>query len=264
MNFSDYNINIDIDINHIINNIIFPNMRYILFFSIIFIVVSLTLFIVCSYLVLKVLKIGIDNNNILFYQYNKKSQKIINAYGDHKITKIYLVRQPLSKIITFWLNILTLYNYEKLINETHENFPYHIVLLVEIKLQNGMRKLLLIEKNNCINIYENFLINQLQDIKTINLKNKNYTINSILNTTQTRVGNEKFFNWNLYKNNCQEFTKEILKTIGNYNKTNKKYIFRDKLFKLIIPSDFTLHIGNCLCVIGNIIEKYIYDSNIFN
>ena len=264
MNFSDYNINIDIDINHIINNIIFPNMRYILFFSIIFIVVSLTLFIVCSYLVLKVLKIGIDNNNILFYQYNKKSQKIIDVYGDHKITKIYLVRQPLSKIITFWLNILTLYNYEKLINETHENFPYHIVLLVEIKLQNGMRKLLLIEKNNCINIYENFLINQLQDIKTINLKNKNYTINSILNTTQTRVGNEKFFNWNLYKNNCQEFTKEILKTIGNYNKTNKEYIFRDKLFKIIIPSAFTLHICNCFCIFLNVIEKYIYDSNIFN
>ena len=58
--------------------------------------------------------------------------------------------------------------------------------------------------------------------------------------------------------------KEILKTIGNYDITNKDFIFRDKLFKIIIPSEFTLHIGNCLCVFYNIIEKYIYDSNIFN
>lgn len=260
MDFFNYNINI----NDLIKNAILPNIRYIIFFSVIFVVVSFIIFIVSSYFVLKVLKMGIDNTNILFYQYNKKSQKLLDTYGDHKLTKIYLVRQPISKIITFFLNVITLYNYEKLINESPDNQPYHILLVCEIKLSNGLRKLLLIEKNNSINICENFLINNLQDIKPIKLINKHLTINSILKNTQQRIGNKLFFNWNLYKNNCQKFTKEILKTIGNYNKTNKEYIFHDKLFKLIIPSDFTLHIGNCLCVIGNIIEKYIYDSNIFN
>ena len=260
MNFFNYNINI----NDVINNVILPNIKYIIYVSVILVVVSFIIFIISSYFVFKVLKMGIDNTNILFYQYNKKSQKLLDTYGDHKLTKIYLVRQPFSKMVTFFLNVLTLYNYEKLINESPDNLPYHILLVCEIKLGNGLRKLLLIEKNNNINICENFLINNLQDIKPIKLNNKKYTINSILKTTQKRVGNELFFNWNLYKNNCQEFTKEILKTIGNYNKTNKEYIFRDKLFKLIIPSEFTLHIGNCLCVVGNIIEKYIYDSNIFN
>jgi len=255
--------NYDININHLINNVILPNIQYIISVSIMFMLVSMILFIVCSYFIVKLLKISIDNNNILFYQYNKKSKKILDFYGDYKISKVYLVRQPFSKIITFLLNIFTLYNYEKLINESHENFPYHIMLIFEIKLQNNTRKLLLLEKNNCINICENFFINNLQDIKAIKLK-KNHTINSILKTTQTRVGNEKFFNWNLYKNNCQEFTKEILMTINKYSKTNKEYIFRDKLFRIIIPSDFTLHIYNCLCILLNIIEKYIYDSSILN
>ena len=124
--------------------------------------------------------------------------------------------------------------------------------------------MLLLEKNNCINISENFFINNTQEIKQLNIKTKELTINKILNITQNRLGNEKYFNWHLYKNNCQEFTKEILKTIGKYNKKNKEFIFRDKLFKIIIPSEFTLHIGNCLCVFYNIIEKYIYDRNIFN
>jgi len=256
MDFTKYNINI----NYIFNSIIIPNLKYI----VIFVVVGFILFIVVSYFILKFLKMSIDNNNILFYQYNKKSQKILETYGDYKLTKIYLVRQPFSKFITFLLNILTLYNYEKLINESHDNFPYHSQIIFEIKLPNNMRKLLLLEKNNYINICENFFVNNLQDIKKLNFKNTEHTINSILKTTQKRLGNEKFFNWHLYTNNCQEFTKEILITINKYNKKNKEYIFRDKLIKIIIPSEFTLHIGNCLCVFYNILEKYIYDSNILN
>jgi len=124
--------------------------------------------------------------------------------------------------------------------------------------------MLLLEKNNCINICENFFISGSQEIKRLKIKSNKYTINSILNRTQERLGNDKYFNWHLYKNNCQEFTKEILKTIGKYNKKYKHFIFRDKLMKLIIPSDFTLHFGNCLCVFYNVVEKYIYDTNIFN
>ena len=238
-------------------------VKYITIFLILFFLVSMLSFIIISYFVLKFLKLSMDNNNILFYQYNKKSRKILDLYGNCKLTNMYLIRQPFSKFITFLLNIFTLYNYEKLINESQDNFPYHSLIVFEIKLKNGLKKMLLLEKNNCINISENFFINNCQEIKELKLK-KHYTINHILNKTQNRLGNEKYFNWHLYKNNCQEFSKEILKTIGKYNKINEEFIFRDKLFKIIIPSEFTLHIGNCLCVFYNIVEKYIYDSNIFN
>jgi|688.fasta_scaffold396257_1 hypothetical protein len=254
-----YNINF----KELTNNFSLYYVKYITIFLILFFVVSMITFIIVSYFVLKFLKLSLDNNNILFYQYNKKSQKLLDLYGNCKLTKIYLVRQPFSKFITFLLNVFTLYNYEKLINESQDNFPYHALIVFEVKLENGMKKMLLLEKNNCINISENFFINNSQEIKELKIK-KRYTINYILNKTQTRLGNEKYFNWHLYKNNCHEFTKEILRTIGKYNKTNKEFIFRDKLFKIIIPSEFTLHIGNCLCVFYNIVEKYIYDSNIFN
>ena len=239
-------------------------IRYVTVFLLLFFVVSMLSFIFISYFVLKFLKLSLDNNNILFYQYNKKSKKLLELYGDCKLTNIYLIRQPFSKFITFLLNLFTLYNYEKLINESHDNFPYHTLLVFEIKLKNGIKKMLLLEKNNCINISENFFINNSLEIKQLKINRKKLTINSILNTTQERLGNEKYFNWHLYKNNCQEFTKEILKTIGKYNKINKEFIFRDKLFKIIIPSEFTLHIGNCMCVFYNIVEKYVYDNNIFN
>ena len=245
------------------NNMIFQtiDIKYVIIFLVCFVVVSFVLFIFCSYIIFKFLKLNLDNNNIFFYKYNKKSQHLLNLYGECELTKIYLIREPFSKLITFLLNLFTLYNYNKLINKSQNNFPYHTLVLFEIKLANGTKKMLLLDKNNCVNIRENFGINKFQEIKELKIKNKKLTINSILNSTQQRLGNKKYFNWNLYKNNCQEFTKEILKTIEKYNKINKKFIFCNKLLKIIIPTEFTLHIINCLCVIQNIVEKYIYDIN---
>ena len=263
-----YNIDFNKIINDLINEITNKiNIKYIIICLFLFLIVSMLLFIIISYFILKFLKLSIDDNNILFYHYNKKSKKIFDLYGDCKITNIYLIREPFSKTCTFIFNILTLYNYEKLINETQNNFPYHCLMIFEVKLKNNMKKMLLIEKNNSINICDNFLIHNTQEIKKLNIKNKNLTINTILNTTHIRLGNEKYFNWHLYKNNCQNFTKEILKTIGKYNKINKTFIFHDKLnnklFNMMSPSEFTIHIWNCLCVVCNIVEKYIYDNNFF-
>jgi len=227
MNLFGYNINT--------TNI--PYFRFIILFIIIFLIVSFILFVLLSYFVLKFFKMALDDNNILFYQYSKKSQKLLDLYGDFNIKKIYLVRQPISTFITFLLNVVTFYKYNKLITESQDNFPYHCSIIFEIELPNKMKKLLLLEKNNSINICENFFIHNFQHFKTIPFKNKKYTINSILKNTQKRVGNENFFNWHVYKNNCQEFIKEILITINKYSSSNKKYILcSNKVINFFIPS----------------------------
>jgi hypothetical protein len=235
-------------------------LKIIIIVSIFFLFVSLILFVLLSYLILKFFKMTLDDNNILFYQYSKKCQKLLDLYGEYEIKKIYLVREPFSPLITFLLNVITFYKYNKLITESQDNFPYHSSIIFEIELQNKMKKLLLLEKNNSINLRENFLINNSQQIKTIPFKNKKYTINSILNNTQKRLGNKKFFNWHVYKNNCQEFIKEILVTINKFSKYNKDYILSNNILKFLIPSEFTVHIINCSCVLNNILEKYFFDS----
>jgi hypothetical protein len=255
MNLFGYNINT--------TNI--PYFRFIILFIIIFLIVSFILFVLLSYFVLKFFKMALDDNNILFYQYSKKSQKLLDLYGDFNIKKIYLVRQPISTFITFLLNVFTFYKYNKLITESQDNFPYHCSIIFEIELPNKMKKLLSLEKNNSINLCENFFIHNFLNFKTISFKNKKYTINSILKNTQKRLGNEKFFNWHVYKNNCQEFIKEILITINKYSNSNKKYILcSNKVINFFIPSEFTVHFINCCCVIYNIFEKYIYDLVLFN
>lgn len=244
-------------------------VKYITIFVIISFVISIAISIllcivfgillccVVSYFIFKMFKLSIDNNNILFNQYNIKSKKLLDLYGDCKVTKMYLIRQPLSNFIRFGLNILTVYNFDKLIKESQDNCPYHVFIIFEVTLDNGMKKMILLEKNNCINISENFFVNNSQEIKEIKIT-KNFTINYILNKTQSRLGTVKYFNWNLYKHNCQYFTKEILKSVEKYSKINKEFIFRDKILKILIISDFKYHLGLCLYIIYNVIEKYFY------
>jgi hypothetical protein len=253
-------------------------------FIIIFSIILLILFIIVSYIVIKILQRSIDDNNVFFYKYNKQSQEVLDKYGDYRIKRIYLVRQPFTKMITFGLNLFTFYYYNELIEKCHEYYPYHTLLLVEIQLkkekmtnennifkkqfkENGSRtKFLLVEKNNCINISENFFMSKSQENIPLEISktNKKITLNKLLDSTRDRIGSKLFFNWNIYKNNCQEFTKELLVTLDKMNPNIQEFIYRDKIMKLYNPSEFTLHIINCLCAIYNIFEKYIFDSDLFN
>lgn len=231
--------------------------------------VCLICFVVCSYYVLRFLQMSFEYNNVFFYQYNQKCQKILDEYGDHKITRVYVVRQHLGKLVSLLFNMLTLFKYNKCLTESTDNYIYHTALLFEIK-KGKHTKFLLVEKNNYINICETFLINKTNTVKLIRMsdknknKNKNNTLNSILKTTQERIGNYKYFNWNICKNNCQQFTKEILVTLGAHNEECSKFIFSDMIIKkYCLLSDFSLHVINCLFIIINFVEKYIYDSALF-
>lgn len=261
--------NINIVLSSFVSIFKLSYVKWGILFLFILVIISICLFIICSYFFIKVLAIGVDDNNILFYKYNSLSEKTLKKYGDYDIKKLYLIRQPLSKLTNTILNIITLNNYNQLITETQQSFPHHIKLIFEIKLRNNDRKLILLEKNNSISIYDTFHINNLQEIKTIKLnKNHKQTINSILQTTQHRLGSEKFFNWHIYKNNCKEFTKQILITMNNYKKEHKDFIFEDiavdKLMKIVTPTEFSTHIVNSIVNINNIIEKYVLDSGMFD
>jgi hypothetical protein len=217
--------------------------------ALLFIIVILCCFIlwfVFSFFILNIIKSRIDIKDILFYDYNKKTKQILNVYGDKSISDIYLVRQPNSKVMSVLLNNT---NY----NEIKKYIPYHTQLIFVIKHKAKQKKIILVEKNTSININDNFHISNDQEFKHINIKKK-YTLNSVLKTTQDRIGISRFFNWSLCDNNNRKFTKECLITVNKYNKNTRKYISSDTPIK---PSEFTINILNGICNVSNICDKYI-------
>ena len=257
----DYEINITTNQFKIIFFSLLFFLLLILFISFLFLMIGI--FICFSYFVFKLLRSNIEDNNIFYYNYIKKSKNVLDLYGDYKINTIYLVRQNVGSVAKHILNFFTLYKYDKIINDTENSLLYHILLIVEIQLPNNKNKLLLLEKNNCINLSENCNIQNFQNIKKLNIKKQNYTLKQIMNETNNRIGNKKYFNWSIFKNNCKKFVKEILITVKKYNKLNKKFVFQRNDIKEAKITDFATHSANCLMFIYNLFYKYAYLGEFF-
>ena len=250
-------------------NFQFSYWKLIVLIGLLVIFVGLILWIVISYYILKWLKMNIDKDYIYFNKYNIECERVLSEYGDYPIKRIYLIRQPITKFTQMAINIITLYNFEKEIkkyinaNNNQQFFPQHTSIIIEVELPNKLRKNILIEKNNCIKLSLNFRMNELQDTQRINIGRNKYTISSILKETQDRIGNEKFFNWHICRNNCQMLTKELLVTLSKFNKKNKDFVYQSDFATKVNFSEFSLHIINSIVNINNILEDFVGKSLFF-
>jgi len=231
------------------------------------------LWLVVSYYFLKWFKMKIDNEYVGTNDYNNGCKKVLGKYGNCKIRRLFLVRQPVTKVARLGINLVTFYNFEKEMEKYNKSvnndeifFPKHASLMVNIEMPNKIIKSVLIEKNQCVQMHTDFSIYEDQEMLRVSMRNKNYTINSLLKETRDRIGNNTFFNWHICRNNCQVFIKELLVTLGRFNKTNEKFIYQREFAKKINIPDFSLHIINGFAnayatgerfIGGNIVNMFI-------
>ena len=224
-------------------------------------IIGIVFFVICSYFMIKRMNImDINDIGILFNKYNKRSQDILDKYGECKIQSAYIGIQPLNKWLTTFGNMLTFYRLNTIITESLTRFPYHSSLMVKILTPENKIKMLVIEKQNCIEIRENICIHNNMEMKQLrHIKTRNLILNDVLETTRARIGNDKFFNWGLIEKNCLYFTQELLITMNSDTPKNTEYLSEcDAITEKLQFSDFSLHIIHCMVSIGNIIEKCLY------
>ena len=177
-------------------------------------------FIMMSYIFLFFLKKNI-NNYTIFNEYTVSSKIAIEKYGDNKIINAYLLVEPIHIFYSLIYKVLSLNNSCECIKEVR-----HTTLLLEVKINKDENKLILIDKTNCIDILTEFSINDKYTVIPIRLKSKSksiLTLRKVLDRTCERIGKNKFFNWHFYKNNCNYFIDNVIKTM------NKDFVY-DKLF----------------------------------
>lgn len=236
-----------------------------LFSLILLFILLFILWIVISYYILKWFRKNIDQN-LFFNNYTYNSINNLKKYGDLPIKNIYLARQPINKYLLKALNIISFYDYNKKVkmyiekNKCNAFFPFHTYIIIEVEMPNKFRKHLIIEKNNSININSSYNKKCNQELLKININKKKYTVNTILENTKKRIGVNKFFNWHIYKNNCQKFTEEILTSLNKKNKKYTNFIYQNDFIKNFETSEFTIHILNCSI---NLINMFEHFTNIY-
>ena len=224
--------------------------------------VGLVLIILASFFLIKWMRISIDEHNVYFNEYSSACKKMLKKYGNYSIRRLYLVRQPITKMARIFMNLITLNHFDDAVTryiDTKDRvfYPRHTFLIAEIKLPDNSRKSVLIEKNNCIKLAVDFHMREEQDVCRVQLDSKTHTIKSILERTRERIGNKEFFNWHICRNNCQMLIKEILITLGQFNVKRERFMYQADFANKLDFSDFSLHIINCIANTYNMIENYL-------
>ena len=208
---------------------------------------------IVSYVFLFYCKKTMDDYAIFFNDYNSQSKKVIDKYGDFRITRAYIVTTPMTSFTLGLLNMITLQNCKQILDDA-----MHVQLLIECKTNKYEKKMIMIDKTTCINLLTEFHIHDKCTIIPMKLKKKT-TLRGILDKTCDHVGKMKFFNWHIYKNNCHYFTKEVIRQVNdefscNYFKSKKKSKqYCSKMF----GNAFNMWLYHLIMFLHNFVQKYI-------
>jgi hypothetical protein len=141
-------------------------------------------------------------------QYNNVSSKTLKKYGSQTIKSIKVVRTP---IFTFLKPV-----FKKLLNEDK---AYHLAM--HATLQSNV--VVSIEKQEQINIKPNPTLSKDSEVEDIGLNNEVISLNQMLEATEKYMG-DKYFLYNAYDNNCQDYIMAILKANQLGNDGDVKFI----------------------------------------
>jgi len=145
-------------------------------------------------------------------KYNKKINYFLNKNGDEIITKMVIIRVPITSIFNMII---------KTFNNTYYDKYFHLSLIINDKY--------IIEKNEIINISYYNNSKNYHNIQHYNVNNDlipNISIKQLLYNTQQYMGSS-YFHYSGLKNNCQDFIYSILKSNDINDVQLNKFIKQD-------------------------------------
>ena len=135
--------------------------------------------------------------------YLNSVQNIINRIGDENIDKITVHRTPLSTALKLLLNITSMGQFEKKLQNSPYDTLYHLFMVISTSRGNYV-----IEKNEVIQIYKFSKLGKGTESLNVPITDV-ITLNDLLENTQASMG-DKFFSYKGQDNNCQYFINSIL------------------------------------------------------
>jgi hypothetical protein len=135
--------------------------------------------------------------------YLNSVQSIINRIGDDNINKITVHRTPLSKALKFLLNITSMGQFDKKLENSPYDTLYHLFMVISTNRGNYV-----IEKNEVIQIYKFTKLGKGTESLPVPITNV-ITLNDLLENTKMAM-QDKYYTYKGQDNNCQYFINSVL------------------------------------------------------
>ena len=161
--------------------------------------------------------------------FTNQSKATLAKYGDWRVINMYIQRKPIMGILDKFFNVLTFGKFQELKQKYGYDKLFHLQLRM-LLMKNGQYKKVVAEKNETVDITEASGLEGGKGVETLRLPvpgGKVFTLNDIINQTRQRVGDNTFFSYDPFTNNCQFFLRYLLETEGMYGDQQKSFLFQD-------------------------------------
>ena len=153
--------------------------------------------------------------------YSPKVKKILGQFGDVPITRIFIKRTPLSKLMKGALNIASLGEF----NKKFKNIPYDELYHLRLDIETDKGRVTL-EKNEVINMDVRPKTEKNTQSMLVEDLPSGLTINEMLEKTKRAMG-AKFYVYQAKSNNCQYMVMSILRANDLDTKQNEEFVIQD-------------------------------------
>ena len=159
------------------------------------------------------------------YKYNNVSSRTINTYGDNQILELKIMRTPINSMIDKALNFLSFNRWDSLKKKYGFDELFHLSLVATVKEKDVLKNIIM-EKNEVVNVSTDFKTTPKTQLFNVPI-NKNITVRQLLENARQRVGDNLFFLYDAFSNNCQFFIKYLLDSSGLMTPQAEKFLFQD-------------------------------------
>ena len=158
-------------------------------------------------------------------EFSNKIKNILNKYGNQKIRSIYIGRSPLSNMIERAFNVISLGKWSKLKDQFNFDKLFHLFLIIQLDDDTVIS----LEKNSIVTMTENDMRCSKKDTECnkIDYPTDSITLDDFIRKPLERIGKEKYFVYDPFKQNCQIFIRDILTTFGLYSKRVDDFVYQD-------------------------------------
>lgn len=146
-------------------------------------------------------------------EYHRNTQRMIEMYGNQIIQRMQVQRTNIPRALNFVFSKVL--PYDQL---------YHLGILLTLDGKN-----LLLEKQSYINLTDNFKIDSSTTTMDVPLLGQQITLNDLLASTRRLMGESNYFRYDPFKNNCQNFCKEVIRSRGLLSPRLEDFIYQKNI-----------------------------------
>ena len=159
--------------------------------------------------------------------FTNQCKAILAKYGQGTVVKLVIIRQPIMGVLDKFINAITFGAFEDAKKKYGYDKLFHLQLAAYVKVGRGTTKIVL-EKNETVDMSvstEHFQTGE-KEFKIVDIP-KAFTLNDLVNDARQMQGDQKFFEYDAFKNNCQWFISYLLHGQGLYGAEEKAFLYQD-------------------------------------